>query len=176
MARLIIDGYNLIRQVDELMRLENESLEAARSGLLKRLRAYRRYKPHQITVVFDGRSEFSERAEPFREGGITLCFSTSHEKADDVMIRLLQKHNPETIVVSSDRFVQQQAAAKGCAIMDSVSFYQKLILSVQMEMSGTNIEQTKPTPLHKRWATYKKGPSKRLPKKERRNKNRLDDL
>ena len=176
MTKIIIDGYNLIRQVPELMEHENESLEAGRTALLKRLRAYRQYKAHPITVVFDGKSEMSEAAVPFREAGLTLCFSTGAQTADDVILELLGKHTDDTIVVTSDRFVMQSVRAKGCAIIDSVTFYQKMMLALQMEGASFSSEDTKPKPTHKRWTTYKKGPSKRLPKAKRRNTVRLKDL
>ena len=176
MTKIIIDGYNLIRQVPELMIHEDESLEAARSALLKRLRAYRKYKPHQITVVFDGKSEMSEAAVPFREAGLTLCYSTSSQKADDVILELIGKSTDDTIVVSSDRFVLQCVRAKGCAIIESVPFYQKMMLALQMEGAGFSSEDSQPKPAHKRWSTFKKGPSKRLPKSQRRNKTRLKPL
>lgn len=176
MTKIIIDGYNLIRQVAELMRYEDESLEAARGALLARLRAYRKYKPHQITVVFDGKSEMSEAAVPFREAGLTLCYSTSSQKADDVILELIGKNTDDTIVVTSDRFVLQSVRAKGCAIIESVPFYQKMMLALQMEGAGFSTEDSQPKAAHKRWSTFKKGPSKRLPKAKRRNTVRLKDL
>ena len=176
MSQILIDGYNLIRQVPELFCFEARSLEAAREQLLAALRRYRQYKPHAITVVFDGRSEFSERAEPFRDKGLTICFSTSAQTADDVIVRLLQHKRGETVVVSSDRAVQQAARTAGAAVLDSVTFYKKVALALAMDGTLPADDTGKTAPAHKRWATFKKGPSKRLPKKLRQNKNRTKSL
>ncbi len=51
---LIIDGYNVIRQSQELQLLEAQDLEAGRVALLARLAGYRERHRHKITVVFDG--------------------------------------------------------------------------------------------------------------------------
>lgn len=51
---ILIDGYNVIRQSDNLRRYERKSLEAGRQALIKKLVEYEKKKNHQITVVFDG--------------------------------------------------------------------------------------------------------------------------
>ena len=51
---IIIDGYNLIRQSPTLSRLDRQDIASGREALVARLAAYRKLKPHRITVVFDG--------------------------------------------------------------------------------------------------------------------------
>ena len=51
---ILIDGYNLIRQSDNLRRYERKTLEAGRNALIARLIEYENKRAHQIIVVFDG--------------------------------------------------------------------------------------------------------------------------
>jgi predicted RNA-binding protein with PIN domain len=53
---IIIDGYNLIRQSTTLSTLDQQDIMLGREALVDMLAAYRKIKPHRITVVFDGRS------------------------------------------------------------------------------------------------------------------------
>lgn len=176
MTHIIIDGYNLIRQIPELVEIEAKSLESARQTLIQHLKVYRKYKSHKILLVFDGQSELSSFSQAYREGGIEICFSTGVETADDVIINAV-KHNPQgTVVVTSDRFIMQEVRAQGCAILGSVEFYQKMKLALQLEGATSPEKQYDKVSQHKRWATYKKGPSKRLPKAKRRNTVRVKDL
>ena len=72
---IIIDGYNLIRQSNTLGLIDNQDIELGREALLEMLIAYRKIKPHMITVVFDGANAppFSRRKT--RVQGITIKFS-----------------------------------------------------------------------------------------------------
>lgn len=177
MSRVIIDGYNLIRQVRELTAKEQVSLQDGRDALVAKLKIYRKYKPHSILVVFDGKSEMSERSEAYKEGGISICYSTSSQTADEAIQDFLKGDLQDVVLVTSDRALQQYAETRGCAVMESPAFYRKLELALAMAGQGGKIEDDEPQgPQHKRWATFKKGPRKRLPKKARRNKNRLKDL
>ena len=86
--RIILDGYNVIRQWPELAMLDRGDLQAGRDALLRELQAYRRARGHRITVVFDGRERggFSETAESV--AGITVRYSKRGETADTVIARL----------------------------------------------------------------------------------------
>ena len=72
--RIIVDGYNLIRQWPELAMLDRADLQSGREALIRELQAYQRAKRHQITVVFDGR----ERGEMSggRSGSAGSVFAT----------------------------------------------------------------------------------------------------
>jgi len=51
---IIIDGYNLIRQSNSLSILDMQDIQLGREALVDMLAAYKKVKPHRITVVFDG--------------------------------------------------------------------------------------------------------------------------
>jgi len=177
MLHLIIDGYNLIRQVPSLESKDKQSLEAGRKALIDALKRYQKTKPYRITIVFDGASTLSDFAPAFKEGGIRICFSPASRSADDVIKDMAKDAKSHGIVVSSDNSVIKEAKYSGCAVIASKDFWDKLKfanLAVQDKM--TNKDEGKSVPKHKRWATYKKGPSKKLPKKQRQNKSKLDKL
>lgn len=176
MLHLIIDGYNLIRQIPQLEKRERESLAAGRDLLIDKLKKYRHLKSHKITVVFDGAGGLSEFAASYKEGGIAICFSPVTQTADDVIKDMALEFKTRAIVVSSDRSIMDFAKMCGCAVIDSVDFYAKLKMADLMALKGPTEDDAETKPQHKRWMTYKKGPSRKLPKKVRQNKNKLDKL
>jgi predicted RNA-binding protein with PIN domain len=113
---IIIDGYNLIRQIPALFNIEARGLEAGREALLDRLFLYKGGCKNDITVVFDGPSSRSYWAR----GGIKVQFAPS---ADDAVVALA---GPGTLVVSSDLEVQAGARRKGAKIQSADEFWQQV--------------------------------------------------
>ncbi len=103
---LIIDGYNVIRQSQELQRLDARELEAGRTALLARLAAYRERCRHKITVVFDGWLGGDPKETRDRRQGMLIIYSRRGEKADEVIKRLLAAERQRAVVVTSDREIQ----------------------------------------------------------------------
>lgn len=173
MPHIIVDGYNLIRQVSALMQRERVSLEAGRKALLQKLAAYRAAKKHKITVVFDGQGGLGEFAAAFRQSGLNVVFSTLGDTADDVIKALVSRERSAAIVASSDRDITDHARRNGAGSISSPDFYARI-----MDMNATNAPSRDDIggPSHKRWATKKTGPHKKLPKKERQNRMKTKGL
>lgn len=177
MLSLIVDGYNVIRQVPELEAHERRSLESGRNALIGALKLYRKFKPYKITVVFDGVGGMSESPSAYKEGGVSVCFSSEAHGADAVIKARARELGVSAIVVSSDRAVADFARYCGCATIGATEFYERLRFAALAETKGVVLdERSEARPQHKRWTTYKKGSGKKLPKKERRNKLKLDKL
>lgn len=177
MTHVIIDGYNLIRQVSELTRLENVSLAAARDRLILLLQHYAEAKKHSVTVVFDGRGGLGEAAVPYRDGAVDVIFSRLGEDADSVIKRLLSELGARAVLVSSDRDIINWAKSTGSGQISSPRFFQRLMAAISGDMSGfIKTNDVKSTKTHKRWQTYKKGPSKKLPKSQRRNRLKTEKI
>lgn len=175
MIHLIIDGYNLIRQVPSLIRHEKESLEAGREHLIKLLSQYKKIKRHKITVVFDGVLNLSEFAPAYQQAGIAIRFSPSGRSADDIIKEMVEDEKERALVVSSDQSICRYATSVGSSTIPAPKFYDKLLMAQVMgDFDKTSTEKAEPQ--HKRWTTYKKGPSKRAPKKERRHRLRAGKL
>lgn len=169
---IIIDGYNLIRQSTTLSALDQQDIMLGREALVKRLAAYRKIKSHRITVVFDARHSprFSQRND--RHQGIAIRFSSRGESADDVIKRMAQQEREKALVVSSDREIANFAALCGAATMSSPQFEDKIEAAMLGDRNaGAGEIESGGLP-----RTKKKGPSRRLPKKLRRNRMKIKKL
>ena len=132
---LIIDGYNLIRQSKVLSRLDRQDIARGREALIRQLAAYRRLKPHRITVVFDGIRAPDLSPPRDRVQGITIVFSRGGEPADTVITRMARQERDQAMVVSSDLSVARTAEACGAAVIDSLEFEARMAMAVTLEGS-----------------------------------------
>jgi len=170
---IIIDGYNLIRQSRQLSILDRQDLQLGRETLLEMLAAYKKIKRHRMTVVFDGTDAYDLFRQRDHVKGVAVLFSRQGETADTVIKRMAAKEKEKALVVSSDREVTGFAEARGAAVMGSPDFMDKLHMAALFSQKGVSPEEEmngwKPT-------TRKKGPSRRLSKKERKNRRRVEKL
>jgi predicted RNA-binding protein with PIN domain len=169
---IIIDGYNLIRQSNTFSVIDRQDIQLGREALLDTLIAYQKIKRHMITVVFDGTNAppFSHRKNQVQ--GIQVKYSRSGEVADTVIKRMVNREKEKALVVSSDLDIVNFAAAKGAATISSSEFEEIISQALYMEIKGVEFKD------ESGWAptTKKKGPSKRLPKRKRRNKSKIGKL
>ena len=169
---IIIDGYNLIRQSTKLSSLDQQDIMLGRDALVDILAAYRKIKPHRITVVFDGHNSPVFSPPRNRQKGISLRFSRSGESADEVIKRMAHREREKALVVSSDREVADFAAAKGAATISAQEFETKIEMAAHFDGPIGEEEDTRGwTP-----TTRKKGPSRKLSKKQRRNRIKIKKL
>jgi predicted RNA-binding protein with PIN domain len=169
---IIIDGYNLIRQSSRLSTLDLQDIQLGREALVDMLAAYKKFKAHRITVVFDGTGSplFSRQRD--RQKGIMIVYSHNGESADAVIKKMARREGPEALVVSSDQDIVRSAAAWGATTISARDFESKLVTSQYLD--STQIEGEKQdgwTP-----TTKKKGPRRRLPKRQRKNRAKLSKL
>ena len=136
----IIDGYNLIRQVDFLQAEEHKGLAAGREALLKFLAEFSRRwvkGKSRVTVVFDGpkiepvihqrtKSDGCFPSPPPVPSGIKTIFSRG-TTADQVIEELITEssNRADITVVSADGEVKRFAKRHRCAILDPAGFLEK---------------------------------------------------
>lgn len=170
-VHIIIDGYNFIRNSDSLRALDRQDIQLGREALVDLLAAYKRIRPHRITVVFDGTGAPEFSAARDRVKGITVRFSRSGETADAVIKRMAARERERALVVSSDRSIVRSASASRAAIIDASEFEHRLQLAAAAggAMADTDSDGWVPT-------TRKKGPARRLPKRRRRNRSKVRKL
>ena len=169
---IIIDGYNLIRQSNQLHEIDLQDIQLGREALIDMLAAYKKIKAHRITVVFDGTGSPPLSRQRDRQKGITMVFSQNGETADTVIKKMASEEGQRALVVSSDLDIIQSVEARGSAIISSTDFENKLILSIYaggMDNDRDAFNGWKPT-------TKKKGPSRRRPKKQRKSRARIRKL
>ena len=169
---IIIDGYNLIRQSGYLSGLDLQDIQLGREALIDMLAAYKKLKAHRITVVFDGNRAPDLIQQRDRQKGIAIIFSHRGESADAVIKKMAALEKQKALVVSSDREIVRSAESSGAATINANDFENKLILASGMdgmESDRDGYDGWNPT-------TKKKGPSRRLSKRQRRNKARVRKL
>ena len=171
-VHIIIDGYNLIRQSAFYGALDKQDLQTGREALLDTLAAYKRIKPHRITVVFDGANAPPHAVGKGNRRGIHIRFSHKGELADTVIKRMAREERERALVVSSDREVADYATAHGAAAIPADTFEQRIALVSVADSGDDTLSDTAgwvPT-------TKKKGPKRRLSKRERKNRTKIDKL
>lgn len=171
---IVIDGYNLIRQSSRLRALEHRDQQTGREALVDALAAYKRVKPHPITVVFDGTDAPTGMPRRDVHKGIKLFFSAPGETADDMIKRMAAREKDKLLVVTSDNDIIRCVESLGAATIGSQDFEERLIMARYMDLKGGADEDGhdsgwQPT-------TRKKGPSRRLTKRQRKIRRTLSKL
>lgn len=177
-SKIIIDGYNLIRQSWYLGGLEAVSLEEGRNGLIRLLASYNKNKGHSLTVVFDGWDSDNIGRSREKRQGIEIVYTGRGEKADDYIKKRADELRDALIVVTSDREIESYAVKRGAVVIPSAEFESKM-----NEAAGTDEEagvfpfgEEEDDDYDAREGTKKKGPARKASRKERRKKNRLRKL
>jgi predicted RNA-binding protein with PIN domain len=166
---IIIDGYNFILQSDQF---NKRDIQAAREAVVDALAAYKRQRGHKITIVFDGSNAPVVLQNRERRKGINITFSRHAELADTVIKRMAAREKHKALVVSSDREVVDFASHHGAATISSPMFEQKIAMAQFSDTAGDAADENRgwvPT-------TKKKGPRRRLSKRQRRNRNKIRKL
>jgi len=155
-----------------LSSIDSQDIQLGREALVDILASYKRIKPHKITVVFDGLTSpsFLQRD---RIKGVEIKFSHGGESADTVIKRMTSQEKEKALVVSSDRDVTNFASSQGSATISSNEFEEKLKMAGYVDTKGIIVNEDEggwiPT-------TKKKGPSRRLSKKDRRSRIKIQKL
>jgi uncharacterized protein len=170
---IVIDGYNLIRQSPRFSDLDRRDLQAGREALVDALAAYKKVRPFPITVIFDGRDAPPGAPRRDRHKGIELRYSQPGELADAVIKRMAAGQREKLLVVSSDSEIAAYAAAKGAATIGAAEFEARLMMARMVDLKGA--EESDPS-AGRPPTTKKKGPSRRLPRRQRRMRHKIDKL
>lgn len=170
---IIIDGYNLIRNSEPLSQLDRQDIQLGREALIDMLAAYKKIKPHKITVVFDGAGNTDPNRSRNRIKGILIKFSRTGESADSVITRMAAHEKEGALIVSSDHEIVRAAAACHAATINSETFAERLWLA---NFASDEREEHIGRSGRRSTSTRKKGPRRRLPKSQRRNKEKIGKL
>jgi len=167
---VIIDGYNVIRQSSQLQILDALDLQAGREALLELLARYRGRSHHWITVVFDGWQHGDLKESRDQHQGIMIIYSRRGERADEVIKRLLHQERERALVVTSDREIQVCAEHVKASWIHAGQFELSYL-----HPSGAPDHEGEVDPSSTR-GTHKKGPARRLSKRQRQLQQRLKKL
>jgi predicted RNA-binding protein with PIN domain len=119
---LIIDGYNLLHQIDHLSELLSQDIQLARHRLVRTVESTAHRMAPQTTIVFDGRE--SGQDEALTSKHLEIFFSSGSQTADGVIEKLVSRYvRPEKIlVVTSDRAEADTVLSDGAQVMSSQEF------------------------------------------------------
>jgi predicted RNA-binding protein with PIN domain len=123
---IVVDGYNLIRRSPKLASLDRRDLKEGRDALLGVLAAYRRLKGHRTTVVFDGWERGGAGEQATQVAGVRVIFSRRGDRADQAILRLVEKAPAGAVVVTSDRALAEAAGRLGAIALSAEEFEERL--------------------------------------------------
>jgi len=172
---IVIDGYNIIRRSPRLAPLDRRDLGEGRDALLAALSAYRRVKGHRITVVFDGWERGGASEQAALVAGVRVVFSRRGERADQAILRLVEKTPAGSVVVTSDRALGNEAEQKGAVVLSAEEFEEPLNRALREEDDGGSQEDDEPTS-EALGPRKMKGNARRPPKRARRRITTLGRL
>ncbi len=115
---IIIDGYNLIKQID----YDRQISEQERHRFVHMLGRYGRRKKHKIVIVFDG----GPQTWPSKEviAGVKIIYSGVKETADSAIMQYIDDYRTkELLLVSSDNELGHFASKHNIVSIGSVDFY-----------------------------------------------------
>ena len=176
MRRVIVDGYNVINSDEALSRLQQQSLDAARHGLIIRLCQAQRLRYDEVTVVFDGWRTGAGHQSTARMHGVRVVFSPRGERADEVIKRLVQTASDPSavVVVSNDRELRVQCDQGGAQGSGSENLMRQATPARRPRQPPSVIkakdEDDEDTSRRRDVSPSKKGPARRLPKNQRQSK------
>lgn len=113
MARILIDGYNLLAV----------SGHKGRDALLDDLARFRKARGHEIRIVFDGTHGGQGDLNRDYHGGVEIYYTPLTVTADDVIEEILEGPGAsQWLVVSSDRRIQSAARKARATFVKSDEF------------------------------------------------------
>jgi uncharacterized protein len=113
---ILIDGYNVIRNMPGLAAAERVSLSDGRDALLAQVRAQLRQTPHRVIVVFDGDGPDETWQGLAHMSRGQVVFTPRGVTADTVIVRLAAEARSEgalVVVCTNDLAVRTETAAFG---------------------------------------------------------------
>ena len=134
---IIIDGYNLLRcvqNIEEYQNLDEAGLCRFISEYLQRVRTYGQ-------IIFDGIGP-PDKSELGGIDNLEVYFSGENLEADDIIIEKIEEYSApkNMVVVSSDRQIRSAATRKKATAVTSDIFWLSMI---------EQLDKKKPTPMPK---------------------------
>lgn len=174
-VHVIVDGYNVIRRSPSLRGEEKVSLELGREGLIEKLRQYKRMKRHRVTVVFDGAEKVTLGEQKTQQKGIKIIYSRQGKSADSVIRGICRDQGENVLVVTGDRELARYAESCGSVVMASEEFEGVVEMSLYANVKGLG-DEDEGEGCSPAKGTSKRGPARKLSKKERKRRQKFKKL
>ena len=121
-ARLVVDGYNIIRSNSGYATMMERDPDLARSRLVEDVAAYAANARLMATVVFDGGNNPDSDGAPHHVAGVMVVFSPFGRDADGVIEGLARRwrdRGERVVVATSDGQSQRTVFAPGVTRMSA---------------------------------------------------------
>jgi uncharacterized protein len=124
LVRILVDGYSLLHNWQELAPGIPRYAAAARSELIRQLTRYRDALGVPITVVFDGASGLASAAEPPSTPEMEILYSQAGQTADQMIERAATRllDYGEVLVVTDDFAERDTVSAAGASVSSCANF------------------------------------------------------
>ena len=125
---ILVDGYNVIFSWENLKRLAEDNIDAARDTLTNILCNYQGYHKCELILVFDAYKVKGQKEEVEKFGGISVVYTKEAETADmyiEKVTHRIAKHN-RVYVVTSDRMEQLIILGNGALRISSRAFLEEV--------------------------------------------------
>jgi len=130
---LLVDGYNIIFAWDDLSRLAQDNLDAARMQLLDGLCNYQSFRNITVIVVFDAYRVIGNRGEASMYHNIHVIYTKEAETADQYIERLVNVigRKYDVTVATSDALEQMIILGKGASRLSAAGLKEEVNLVSQ---------------------------------------------
>ena len=112
---LMIDGYNMIYDWQDLKDIAKVNIESARDELINRISNYQGYKRIKVILVFDGYRVKNNTGSHFNQGNLDIIYTRYNQTADSYIEKAVHdlKKKYELSVATSDGLIQNAILANG---------------------------------------------------------------
>jgi len=112
---LMIDGYNMIYDWQDLKDIAKVNIESARDELINRISNYQGYKQIKVILVFDGYRVKNNTGSHFNQGNLDIIYTRYNQTADSYIEKAVHdlKKKYELSVATSDGLIQNAILANG---------------------------------------------------------------
>ncbi len=138
--QIIIDGYNLIKQLFNVSKVSEKKRDTYVQQLINKAQS----KGHTLVIVFDGGSYGFPTRE--KQGRHLVMYSGYRESADDVIKKYASDNRHlELLVVTSDREIRNFVHNLGMQTLDSPSFDKLFSQETTTELQRLSMTSNAPT-------------------------------
>ena len=137
-VRILVDGYSLLHNWQELAPGKPRYSAAARSELIRQLTRYHDASGVPVTVIFDGASGLASAEEPPSTPEMEILYSQQGQTADQMIERAASRllDYGEVLVVTDD-FAERDTVSSAGAMVSSCANFIATIASADAEVQRT---------------------------------------
>lgn len=141
---LVVDGYNIIGDWDELKRLKDIDLEQARNRLIEKMAEYQAYTGYRVIIIFDA-YYVSGTANKLRQYKVEIIYTKENETADERIEKLVKelKNVVNQVYVATSDYAEQRTIFGRGALRKSARELYIEIIDMETEIKESIKQQKK---------------------------------